>query len=136
MVTTLYKDKSAAINTFEKSPFSKLQERIESGTYLGGMRIPTERALADEFGVGRSTIRTALVNLEERGMIVREPGMRPRVSDRIHAGDISISPPQPSLQTIAAIVPQHPIYLAALSIVSGDPSSTSADGSTPTADRF
>jgi LacI family transcriptional regulator len=57
-----------------------LHEIIKSGQYQSGMRLPSERALAQQFGVDRSAIRTVLRNLEQSGLIVRKPGCRPWVN--------------------------------------------------------
>ncbi|HLV81353.1 MAG TPA: GntR family transcriptional regulator, partial [Chthonomonadaceae bacterium] len=56
-----------------------LQERIAQGTYPAGAWLPTERELASEFAVSRQVIRATIADLLERGLIVREPGCRPRV---------------------------------------------------------
>ena len=40
-----------------------LRSRILSGHYSRTGRLPAERALAEEFNVSRTTIRTALANL-------------------------------------------------------------------------
>ena len=52
--------------------FLTIQERIQSGRYAPGAWLPTERALAQEFCVDRSGIRSALAQLEEQGLITRE----------------------------------------------------------------
>jgi GntR family transcriptional regulator len=51
-----------------------LAEEIERGRRLPGSRLPPERALAEHFGVSRVTLRRALAELEERGVVVRHPG--------------------------------------------------------------
>lgn len=93
-----------------------LRQRIEQGQYPHGAWLPAERAIAQEFGVDRSAVRNALHQLEEQGMIVREPGRRPWVRH----GETA-RPPQvrAALGTLVAIVPQHPIYPASLAILHG-----------------
>ncbi|KAB2371135.1 GntR family transcriptional regulator [Actinomadura montaniterrae] len=46
-----------------------LQERIRSGDLAPGAPVPSESALASEYGVSRTTARRALVALEEKGLI-------------------------------------------------------------------
>jgi DNA-binding LacI/PurR family transcriptional regulator len=104
--------------------FLALQERIKRGHYAPGAWLPTERALAEEFGMDRSAIRRALLQLEDRGLIVREAGRRPWVrgghaSPREGTGDGAGQSVEVGLRTIVAILPQHPIYPASLAILHG-----------------
>jgi GntR family phosphonate transport system transcriptional regulator len=46
-----------------------LRDEIATGQYRAGDRIPTEARLADRFGVNRHTIRRALADLSEAGMV-------------------------------------------------------------------
>ena len=52
----------------------RLQADITSGRWPINGRIPTEAALAEEFGVGRSTIREAVRSLAHLGMLEPAPG--------------------------------------------------------------
>jgi DNA-binding LacI/PurR family transcriptional regulator len=98
-----------------------LQERIEAGDYRPGTRLPAERALAQEFGVDRSVVRAALLRLEEKSLIVREPGRRPWVRPDARRGAVSLSEQarRPALRTIAAVIPQHPVYQASAALLYG-----------------
>lgn len=58
---------------------SRLKSRIFSGDYRVGSLLPTEHELCDEFGLSRQTIREALRNLMEHGLITRQPGIGTRV---------------------------------------------------------
>lgn len=51
-----------------------LTTRIVSGEYGVDERLPSERQLAHDLGVARNTVREALDQLEERGMIRRRAG--------------------------------------------------------------
>ncbi len=53
---------------------SKLHELIDGQDFAPGSRLPTERALAELFGVGRRTVRRALDVLEDNGRIQRRQG--------------------------------------------------------------
>ncbi len=51
-----------------------IRERIQSGTYHPGDRLPSESELAGEFGVSRSTLRLAVNSLVSEGVIIRRHG--------------------------------------------------------------
>jgi DNA-binding FadR family transcriptional regulator len=53
---------------------NKLRQLIASGDFNGGGRIPPERSLASELGVGRRSLRRALDVLEQEGRISRHQG--------------------------------------------------------------
>lgn len=106
--------------------FLALQERIERGRYPAGSWLPAERALAAEFGLDRSAVRSALARLEDCGLIVREAGHRPWVRTRedFPRQDRDNAPAQTgeltsATRTIAAILPQHPVFPAALALLHG-----------------
>lgn len=48
--------------------------RIAQGDLAPGDKLPPERYLATTHGVSRSTLRQALISLESRGLLRREPG--------------------------------------------------------------
>ena len=50
-------------------------DAIESGRYKLGDRLPTERELAEQFGVSRPTLREAMIALEMLGMIEARHGL-------------------------------------------------------------
>lgn len=51
-----------------------LLSTLDSGRWRPGSRLPAERRLAAELGVGRSSLRIALAELERRGRIRRHVG--------------------------------------------------------------
>jgi DNA-binding FadR family transcriptional regulator len=51
-----------------------LKQRISAGEWAANGRMPPERNLASEFGVARNTIRRAVDQLEEAGIVAREVG--------------------------------------------------------------
>ena len=64
-----------------------LRERIEQGDLAAGSRLPTEQELCDRLGVSRTTVRSALGPLVERGMLVRTPGRGTFVAPEAWAAD-------------------------------------------------
>lgn len=65
----------------ERSPMSLyyqlktiLAEKIHSGQWKVNDRIPTERELCDAYGVSRATVRLALGELENEGLLYRKQG--------------------------------------------------------------
>jgi DNA-binding GntR family transcriptional regulator len=72
-----------------------LEEKIVSGEYPSGHRLPPERELCEIYGVSRVTTRQALAELAQRGLVVRHQGqgtfvMRPKVESSL-LGFFSIS---------------------------------------------
>ncbi|MGH8524740.1 MAG: FadR/GntR family transcriptional regulator, partial [Gammaproteobacteria bacterium] len=64
-------------------------DKVMSGAWQVGMALPGEWALAQAFGVTRSTIREALRALEQDGLLSRPRGSKQLV---IHApGDVQVS---------------------------------------------
>ena len=53
---------------------SRAEARIRSGEWTPGTRLPPERELCRILDVSRSTLRLALAELEERGLITRHQG--------------------------------------------------------------
>lgn len=72
--------------------FERVVEQIERAIYSGELRpgdhLPSERALVEEFQVGRSTVREALRILESMGLLRTQPGSArgPRVAPSNTAG--------------------------------------------------
>ncbi|MFC5468933.1 GntR family transcriptional regulator [Cohnella suwonensis] len=54
--------------------YAILRERVQSGEYKLGDRIPSEKELLEEFGVSRITSKKALDMLVNDGLIMRQPG--------------------------------------------------------------
>ena len=53
---------------------AELRRRIGAGAWSEGGRLPTERMLAEEFGVARNTVRRAFQRLEGEGVLARQVG--------------------------------------------------------------
>src|SRR5512136_106072 len=48
---------------------------VEGGTYQPGEQLPGEKELAAQLGISRATLREALLNLEQDGVVVRRHGI-------------------------------------------------------------
>jgi len=56
--------------------------KIESGAWPEGRRLPSESALAKEFGAARMTVHAALRALSGEGLLIRRPGAGTHVAAR------------------------------------------------------
>jgi GntR family transcriptional regulator len=59
-----------------------LREKILSGVFVAGARLPTESELIEQYGVSRITVRQALTALAEEGLIERQQGRGTFVTER------------------------------------------------------
>src|SRR6266571_6173497 len=48
---------------------TELRRRIHQGQYVAGQRLPSERDIAEELGVSRPTVRTALLRLQSENLL-------------------------------------------------------------------
>lgn len=60
-----------------------IAEGIRQGKFRGGSRLPSERELAEEFGVSRPTVREAMLALEIRQMVEARHGSGIYVVDKL-----------------------------------------------------
>ncbi|NQV99847.1 MAG: FadR family transcriptional regulator [Rhodospirillales bacterium] len=58
----------------ERQVYAQLLERIRSGHYKLGEKLPAEKDLTAEYGVSRPVIRTALARLRDDGLLVSRKG--------------------------------------------------------------
>jgi DNA-binding FadR family transcriptional regulator len=97
---------------------SRLRHAIETGVFADGDQLPPERQLAVALGTARSTIRKALDQLEQKGLVVRRVGSGTFVNFsgplQSSAGDVAdlISPLQ-LIETRLAVEP----YMAKLATI-------------------
>ncbi|MFV0361574.1 MAG: GntR family transcriptional regulator [Suipraeoptans sp.] len=56
-----------------------IAKNIYDGVYEEGMKIPSERALSEELGVSRVTIRKSLQELEKDSLLIREVGVGTKI---------------------------------------------------------
>lgn len=68
----------------------ELRRQIAASRFILHERLPPERSLAERYGVARGTVRQALRQLEEMGLVERRPGSGTYViwSDRSEPGDV------------------------------------------------
>ena len=60
----------------------RLKNDILAGVHPSGGRIPSEQALCDAYGVSRVTVRKALLDLVQEGLLVRRQGKGTFVADK------------------------------------------------------
>src|SRR5215470_1584928 len=58
----------------------RLEAMIHEGTYAPGDRLPSERELMKQYGVGRPAVREALFALQKMGLVAINSGERARVT--------------------------------------------------------
>ena len=75
---TLRKTRSLAVDLVET-----LQSRIKDGTYVAGMRMPTEAEIMAEHGVIRTVVREAISRLQQARMVVTQHGIGSFVSESL-----------------------------------------------------
>jgi len=67
-----------------------LLDQIEQGVYAPGEQLPSEKELAAQLGISRPTLREALHNLEQAGVLLRKHGVgtfvAPGYSRRLESG--------------------------------------------------
>lgn len=66
-------DKNSPIPLYQQVALA-MKEKIDSGEYRQGLRLPPQRELAEEHGVSMVTLRQAVVQLESEGVIVAKQG--------------------------------------------------------------
>lgn len=59
-----------------------LLDQLQSGRWRAGQRLPTERELAEHFAVSRTTVRKALLDLKQQGLIEQTVGSGTYVSEQ------------------------------------------------------
>ena len=60
-----------------------LRERIASGEYRLGARIPSAASLAQEFDLAPVTVRKAIVQLQDEGLLVSQVGWGTYVAEKV-----------------------------------------------------
>jgi DNA-binding FadR family transcriptional regulator len=58
----------------------RIEEMIRSGRFAPGDQLPSEKTFMEEFGVGRSTVREAMLSLQKMGLATVRSGERARVT--------------------------------------------------------
>ena len=77
-------------------PAAKLREtllaKLRSRTWRAGHRLPTERALGEQFGLGRSTVRRVLLDFKRAQLITQTVGSGTYVADEVQQALAQLSP--------------------------------------------
>lgn len=101
-----------------------LRQRIASGEYAPGERVPSEEELCEEFQVSRSTMRKALDELVSVGLIVRHRGRGTYVSTGVTPAILEsiVSP------TFASVMTAHQHRLLNAQLIRADESGMDLPG--------
>ena len=73
-------------------------DKLQAGDWRAGHRIPTERALSDEFGLSRSTVRRVLQEFKRKRLITQTVGSGTYVTDQLH---VALAEFQPGANVLA-----------------------------------
>ncbi len=65
---------------------------LRSRTWRAGQRLPTERALSEEYGLSRSTVRRVLLDLKRRRLITQTVGSGTYVSEHVQDALAEMTP--------------------------------------------
>jgi len=84
-----------------------LRSKILGGELTLGMLLPTERELAEQSGMGRSSVREALKTLEIQGLIVTRPG-------RSGGSEVVLPTPETLAQSVGVFIRGRRVLLPAL----------------------
>lgn len=68
-------------------------DKLRSRAWRAGHRIPTERALSEEFGLSRSTVRRVLSDFKRRRLITQTVGSGTYVTEHVHSALADFAPP-------------------------------------------
>lgn len=67
-------------------------ENLRSRTWRAGHRIPTERALSEEFGLSRSTVRRVLLDFKRKRLITQTVGSGTYVAEQVQEALAELTP--------------------------------------------
>ena len=67
-------------------------ENLQSRHWRAGHRIPTERALSEQFGLSRSTVRRVLLDFKRKRLIEQTVGSGTYVSEHVHDALTALAP--------------------------------------------
>ena len=70
----------------------KLLEQLRSRAWRAGQRLPTERALGEQYGLSRSIVRRVLADLKRRHLITQTVGSGTYVAEQVHEALAALSP--------------------------------------------
>ncbi|MCU7822637.1 GntR family transcriptional regulator [Kitasatospora sp. DSM 101779] len=75
-----------------------VREWISSGELAGGAKLPSERTLSADLGVGRTTVRLVLAKLAAEGLVVAQHGSGYYVSTSNPEGHVTVKAPHGELE--------------------------------------
>jgi len=71
-------------------------ENLRARTWRAGQQLPTERALGEQFGLSRSTVRRVLQDLKRKRLITQTVGSGTYVADEVHEALTDLVPGGPA----------------------------------------
>jgi DNA-binding FadR family transcriptional regulator len=72
-------------------------DKLRAREWRAGHRLPTERALSDQYGISRSTVRRVLADFKRRRLITQTVGSGTYVAEQVHEALTEMAPPHGAL---------------------------------------
>ncbi len=98
----------------------ELRQAIYDGDFIDGQRLPPERQLSTHYNVSRTTVRQAIQQVEEMGLLTRKVGSGSFISYQPEKADIDIAHHTSPLELIEARIAFEPA-IAKLAILHATP---------------
>jgi DNA-binding transcriptional regulator YhcF (GntR family) len=102
-----------------------LEHQIRSGTLATQSQLPSEASLASSFGVNRLTLRRALEQLAQTGLIESRQGAGTFVRNRSGGIALPIDPTAPVSATVDHLLREHQVEAEQLAAESSPPAASS-----------
>lgn len=102
-----------------------LLDKLRTRAWRAGQRLPTERALSEQFGISRSTVRRVLTELKGRQLITQTVGSGTYVADGVQHALATLAPAAPSVSPAELMSARLVLEPALIDMVIGN--ATAAD---------
>lgn len=97
---------SSSLNTARMDAAAQLRDtlfdKLHSRVWRAGHRIPTERALSEQFGISRSTVRRVLLEFKRKRLITQTVGSGTYVAEQVQQLLAELAPPPSTHATTPA----------------------------------
>ncbi|MBR4074914.1 MAG: GntR family transcriptional regulator, partial [Firmicutes bacterium] len=113
-------DKNSPIPLYQQI-VDYISAKIAAGDYAAGVQLPSQRDMAQQFGVNRSTIVTAMEELMSYGVIESHSAHGTRVADMLWSPKYRKQPPNWSHYVKQGVVPANSVMIQRLNHYEASP---------------